>query len=994
MEGNLIGTDITGTQPVPNQQQGIDYFFGASDNTIGGTGAGAGNVIAFNQNQGISVGLSASDQCVGDAILSNSIFGNGKIGIDLGNDGVTENSPGSPHTGANNLQSFPVLDEAVAFTGVSTVIVGSLNSAADAAFTIQFFYSPSADPTGYGQGQALLGTTTVTTDSNGNASFEISFPVVVSAGNAISATATDASGDTSEFAQDVFVVAAAPPIAALNDNYNTDINTTLNVAAPGVQANDIAADGGSFTSILVKSPTHGTLTFNSNGSFTYVPKKGYTGPDSFTYKDDENGQYSNVATVTISVNPKTLYVTNTNPTGSGSLFQALTIADTSNSAGADTILFDIPGTGPFEISLTQSLPAITHATIVNGYSQAGAHQNSSTVGDNAVIEIQIDASDLPNGSNGLVLASSGILIEGLSLTRFNDAILVQGPGSDAIVGNFVGANPSGTGYGWGNQFGIFITGSAGNTVGGSVANRNLISANIQAGLLLENGASANRIASNYIGTDITGVNRMSNGTGIALYDSPNNTIGGTTTQGANVISGNNNDGILVSSLDNGPGSTNTVIEGNYIGIDASGSIAVGNSNNGVHIVYGAGTVVGGLSANARNIISGNQAGVYLENSATGILIEGNFIGTDVRGFKALGNQFDGVLLSGTLNTVGGTVAKAANLISGNGRNGVSDGSFAGSIGENTIDGNLIGTDSSGTVALPNGANGVDINSVGDTIGGTTSAARNVISGNDEYGIRLSGGAQENLVEGNDIGTANDGTNALGNTQDGIHIQDSASDNTIGGTVSGASNVIEFNGGAGVAVGDNAQFNPILTNSIYSNGDLGINLSGNGNQNLEPPALASATNANKKTTVIGSLTGFAASTEYLIQFFSNKTADPSGFGEGQTYLGSLQVTTGASGAASFQIVFSKSIPVGESISATATDPSNDTSGFAADVTVSSLAAHSLGAPGLRSPATADAVATDSILGTLSPASHNQIDTIIGDLAFDQVLAKRRKIVAGS
>ncbi len=126
-------------------------------------------------------------------------------------------------------------------------------------------------------------------------------------------------------------MAAAPPIAALNDSYNTDINTTLTVAAPGVQANDVAADGGSFTSILVKSPTHGTLTFNSNGSFTYVPKKGYTGPDSFTYKDDENGQYSNVATVTISVNPKTLYVTNTNPTGSGSLFQALTIADTSNS---------------------------------------------------------------------------------------------------------------------------------------------------------------------------------------------------------------------------------------------------------------------------------------------------------------------------------------------------------------------------------------------------------------------------------------------------------------------------------------------------------------------------------------------------------------------------------------------------------------------------------------------------------------------------------------
>ena len=90
------------------------------------------------------------------------------------------------------------------------------------------------------------------------------------------------------------------------------------------------------------------------------------------------------------------------------------------------------------------------------------------------------------------------------------------------------------------------------------------------------------------------------------------------------------------------------------------------------------------------------------------MIEGNDIGTDLRGFKAIGNQYDGVLLSGTLNTVGGTAANAGNLISGNGRNGISDGSYAGSIGLNLIEGNLIGTDSTGTVAIPNGQNGVDI----------------------------------------------------------------------------------------------------------------------------------------------------------------------------------------------------------------------------------------------------------------------------------------------
>ena len=206
-----------------------------------------------------------------------------------------------------------------------------------------------------------------------------------------------------------------------------------------------------------------------------------------------------------------------------------------------------------------------------------------------------------------------------------------------------------------------MTGASANTIGGSVANRNLISANNQAGLALENGASANRIVGNYIGTDITGVNRLSNGTGIALYDAPDNTIGGTAANTGNVISGNNNDGILVSSQSNGPGSTGTVIAGNYIGIDATGSIAVGNGNNGVHLVYGAGTVVGGLSATLATSSQATRPACTWRIRPPACLIEGNYIGTDVRGFKAIGNQYDGVLLSGTLNTVGGTSSQGRQL---------------------------------------------------------------------------------------------------------------------------------------------------------------------------------------------------------------------------------------------------------------------------------------------------------------------------------------------
>ena len=119
-----------------------------------------------------------------------------------------------------------MLGHALTFQG-STIIIGTFNGDADSTYTIQFFDNPTADPSGYGQGQTLIGTTTVTTDASGNASFQASFSATVNAGDAISATATDSSGDTSEFAQDVTAVALTSPIVAVNDSYNTDINTTL-----------------------------------------------------------------------------------------------------------------------------------------------------------------------------------------------------------------------------------------------------------------------------------------------------------------------------------------------------------------------------------------------------------------------------------------------------------------------------------------------------------------------------------------------------------------------------------------------------------------------------------------------------------------------------------------------------------------------------------------------------------------------------------------------
>jgi hypothetical protein len=174
-----------------------------SDNTIGGTAAGAGNVIADNGQAGVAVVDNFNGPTTGVEILSNSIYANQGLGIDLGDDGVTPNHPGGPVYGPNNLQNYPVLTSAVD-AGRELTIEGTLNSAADTAYLIQFFANPTADPSGYGQGQVLIGSITVTNDDNGNASFTETF-AKVPVGWSISATATDPTGDTSEFAQDVTV---------------------------------------------------------------------------------------------------------------------------------------------------------------------------------------------------------------------------------------------------------------------------------------------------------------------------------------------------------------------------------------------------------------------------------------------------------------------------------------------------------------------------------------------------------------------------------------------------------------------------------------------------------------------------------------------------------------------------------------------------------------------------------------------------------------------
>jgi hypothetical protein len=199
IQGNFVGTDDSGTLPLGNGRWAIRVGGRASNNTIGGTEPGAGNRIAFtypgsstNSTAGTAIASLPGFQSgpVGNAILGNLIYGNEKLGIDLKWDGVTPNDPGDADIGPNNLQNYPVIT-GVSHSGGSTIVAGTLNSAASTTYRIELFANGGSE-------QSFLGSTNVTTDATGNASFNLVLSQIAATPR-VSATATDPTGNTSEF---------------------------------------------------------------------------------------------------------------------------------------------------------------------------------------------------------------------------------------------------------------------------------------------------------------------------------------------------------------------------------------------------------------------------------------------------------------------------------------------------------------------------------------------------------------------------------------------------------------------------------------------------------------------------------------------------------------------------------------------------------------------------------------------------------------------------
>jgi hypothetical protein len=192
IQGNYIGTDITGRVALPNLGDGVSVS--GFRNTV------EGNLIAFNGGAGVTI-MHSDSQC---AILANSIHANGGLGIDLipdiDPDGITPNDPCDADLGSNGLQNYPVITSVTSFRG-KTTIEGTLNSTPNTSFTVQFFSNSGCDASGFGEGEKFIGSTTVTTNGNCNATFKVTLPVGVLPGQFMTSTATDPNSSTSEFSQ-------------------------------------------------------------------------------------------------------------------------------------------------------------------------------------------------------------------------------------------------------------------------------------------------------------------------------------------------------------------------------------------------------------------------------------------------------------------------------------------------------------------------------------------------------------------------------------------------------------------------------------------------------------------------------------------------------------------------------------------------------------------------------------------------------------------------
>ena len=428
-----------------------------------------------------------------------------------------------------------------------------------------------------------------------------------------------------------------------------------------------------------------------------------------------------------------------------------------------------------------------------------------------------------NLSGGVYFGGSGNFLGDSTSARgnyisSNGGVGVWIAGTDqSVTGNYIGTDVSGTLDRGNATYGVGIA-TADNFVSG-----NLISGNNGAGVIVYQAeANRNVISGNKIGTNAAGTSSLGNSSwGVIVVNGSDNVIGSTGGGEApsNLISGNFQGGVAIF----GSSAARNVVAGNWIGTDSTGTLDVGNAYSGVYTGQGSGfsiTNATGVAVDTEiknNLISGNNNyGVWIAE-ASGTVVQGNSIGVGSDGQTPIGNSLDGMYVSGSNNTIGGTTSAERNVISANGRYGVW---LAGN--SNQLTGNYVGTSASGTIDRGNSRDGVLISSASNQVRG------NVVSGNDARGVLILGEqADANVLTGNLIGLNATGTATIGNSDWGVLVG-LGDNNQIGSPSSNTAvrNVISGNSQGGIAIVGASTDGNTVQNNLIGTTISGLSTAGN------------------------------------------------------------------------------------------------------------------------------------------------------------------------
>ncbi len=546
----------------------------------------------------------------------------------------------------------------------------------------------------------------------------------------------------------------------------------------------------------------------------------------------------------------------------------------------------------------------------------------SVLAGNAISLSRMSIGGFINGPTQTV--QSGIHITG-------DANLVE----DCIIGLDLANNPTP------NNIGIWIDRSDDNTIGGSTSSaRNVISSNEKQGVRLFSLASApkgtgNRIIGNYIGTDRLAAAPAGNTlAGVESTMAGSNYIGTALPGEGNVISGNGGSGVLLELETGNPDSAHYVLH-NLIGVAGDGVTSMANGDTALKILNQRNTTIGNSGGGPRNVVAATSdlTAIEVAGDSSGTTISGNYVSIGSDGRTAL-PSYQGIMVSSSLVTIGGTTRPYGNLVGGNTAQGITVGSRYSSISDIDVVGNVVGTDVDQQVALSNNREAVGLWNCSDcTVGDVAhTESGNVIvgaGGYSSYGLGIFN-CQDVEVAHNRIGLT-DADLPLGNAGNGLVVS--------GNTCRVSANVIAYNGLEGVAIrgnGDNDSMGITVTrNSIHSNGELGLTLVGGGVTYNDPGDTDTGNNNRQNFPIItghdaetgivtATLDSNRANSTYTIELYESRACDPLGYGEGETFLSEATVVSDDAGDSAISIT--AVVTPGAFLTMLATDRDGNTSEF--------------------------------------------------------------------